>query len=151
MNNIPGETHASSGFSPDFQIGPYLWIRLQPGSEFFCNGFRSKALFSLDRAFPDGCDTPAKRMQCCQRQIIMMAILPDFFSPPFSAGSWPTEQMAIVPMPETAIDLNDRPILRQHNVRTSRQCPDMQPEPKSLSMQQFSDEQFWSGVGGPDS
>lgn len=53
-------------------------------------------------------------------------------------------------MPKATVNKNNCLIFGQHDIRFTRQCSDMQPKPKALTMQQRPQEPFGARVSALD-
>jgi hypothetical protein len=53
-------------------------------------------------------------------------------------------------VPETPVHKNNRPVLRQHDVRLPRQIRPVKPKPEPLAMQKSPHRQFRAGVFAAD-
>lgn len=81
------------------------------------NFFKRLARFPLQCAFPYGQDVPAVLLEFIVVSLVNFPVSGKFFPPKLLPGFWPFKQMAVVPMPETPVDKDDRIIFWQDQVR----------------------------------
>ena len=90
---------------------------------------------------------PAELIQLFFRFLVSVNIPFEFLLPEFDisgrCGCLPASRMT---MPETAADLNDRLVFRQHDVRMSRQIFDMKSETESMPEEKRANQEFRSCV-----
>lgn len=71
--------------------------------------------------------------------------------PPLAPVGWRCAVLAVaMPVPEAAVDENHGLVLRQHDVRPSRQRLSVQPEPIPHPMQNAPHDLFWRRILPPD-
>lgn len=86
---------------------------------------------------PNDNDAPAQRRQSLLVAHVALRVPAQFLFPKFAPMLRNRRLRTIlVPMPETSVHENHRPILLQHNVGRSRKRPVTQPKPKPRRMKQ---------------
>lgn len=80
---------------------------------------RIQAMLAFQSALPNIRLSPAQLFQRGCSPEIAGAIRLDLLPPPFHASAGPFEKLAIVSMPEAALDEHNSLVPRQHNVRSS--------------------------------
>ena len=93
----------SFSFPPDFKHGT---VTQEPLYQFVNNIVDIKAIFSFQGTFPYMALPPAGIFKKHPDLIIPFAVAIDFIAPPFLTCGRPFEQMAVMPMPETAMCKN---------------------------------------------
>ncbi len=114
------------------------------------NFFKRSARFSFQCTFPYGQDVPAVLLEFVVVSQVNFPVSGKFFPPKLLPGFWPFEQMAVVPMPETPVDKDDRIIFWQDQVRFTGKTFVVKPVTESFSEKRFSYHQLWLGVLSTD-
>jgi hypothetical protein len=70
----------------------------------------------LEGALPHDSDPPAKDIQSGQGHSITPPVALDFLAPEFDAGTGPSEQVAVMAVPEAAMHEQNRAMLWQNHV-----------------------------------
>jgi hypothetical protein len=107
---------------------------------------KGHSLPAFKGAFPNFALPPACPCKVIPYFQITANIGGDLISPELRARCWPPEEMAIVSMPEAAMDHYDRSSSRKHHVRLSRQVLHMKPITPAKCMQTAPNKHFRSGV-----
>src|SRR3569623_2262451 len=84
------------------------------------------------------------------RPSVVFDVSANLFPPELLPRRRPFKEMAVVPVPETSIDVDCRPVARQNEVRLAGQFLRMEQVAKPRSMQRFTDLQLWLGMAGSD-
>src|SRR6476659_4399595 len=104
------------------------------------SGLVRKRLRSPDFTFPDDKHAPAKFRQLVSHTLVAGHVLAEFADPVVTIGLWrPRAASAIVAMPKTTVNKDDRTPARQNNIRLSRQPASAKPKAQSPAMKHFSD------------
>jgi len=93
-----------------------------------------QAVFPPQGAFPNGHNAPALGSQLEQVLLVVFGVPGYLASPELRIGFGPLEEMALVPMPETPVNENNGPVLREDKVGASGQVALVQPVAKSERM-----------------
>jgi hypothetical protein len=89
-------------------------------------------------------------LQRIDSQEIPAAILIDLPAPEFLAASWPFEQVAVMPVPETAVGEDHCLMLWKYEVGLARQVPYMESKAKAAPVQAGSQDQLRLRILAPD-
>ena len=99
------------------------------------NAIEGQAGFALQGTLPDCSNTPAG---LCQRLIlppVALDVLPDLVAPEGFPALWPTKQVAVVAVPETAVHKDHGIPACEHKVRLAGQVFAVQSKAESASVQ----------------
>ena len=83
--------------------------------------------------------------------MVTCSISHDFYAPKILPTLWPAEQRTIMPVPEAAVDENDRSMLMQNYIRSTRKFLVVKPEAEPPSVKPAPDHHFWLRVTALDS
>ena len=100
-------------------------------------GFHSA--FTAQRAFPDREHTPTRGIQRYQIVSILLPVLREFCPPEGRIRLRPLKKLAIVLVPEAAVDENNSTIFGQHEIRASWQGALVESVSKPQPKQAFAD------------
>ena len=115
------------------------------------NGLHWASAGTLQRAFPYNQRAPTLPAQSGDVFRIPYDVCLEFLAPFFGICRRPLEKVALVTMPEAAIDENYGPILGKDDIRPSGKAPRVQPEPEPTPMQLTPDGELGRRVLAPDS
>lgn len=108
-------------------------LRDQPSRELLGDAF---ATFLFDRTFPNDRYPPAEPAQGFEISSIALYCLGKLGLPEWTVGRWRRREGAAgMSVPETATNLDCRTILREDDVRLSRQARDVQPISQAHAME----------------
>ena len=110
---------------------------LQPGS-------------SAKGALPDRQDSPTGVSERGDDPIIVPSVAAYFFIPELGVRGGAFEPVAVVSVPETTMDEDDRALLPEHQVRPARQVGRMKPIPLAESMKPATENEFGLCVAALD-
>lgn len=100
---------------------------------------------------PNGQDVPAEGSEVPAVSPITGSVRLEFRFPKGGAGAGTNAPMAAgVGVPEAAVDEDDPPAPRHHDVRSSRQPGVVGAEPKAEGTEESADDAFGFGAGGPN-
>lgn len=116
-----------------------LCVTVQPRRQ-RVDSSRDVPVSSTQRAFPYRSDAPAVIQQSLPYPGVVCAVAGDFCGPEFSTRSRQPEQRAVMPVPEAAMDEDDRTSSRKNDVGFSWQVPAVDAKPESPAVQQASDQ-----------
>ena len=112
---------------------------------------RNVPFTSAQRAFPYRSDAPAVIQQGLLYLGVVCAVAGDFCGPEFGTRSRQPEQRAVMPVPEAAMDEDDRTPSRKNDVGFSWQVPAVDAKPEAPAVQQASDQLLGLRVAAADS
>jgi hypothetical protein len=102
---------------------------------------------SLESALPNHENTPAEVMKGLGGARVAFYVGRNLCGPERLARLGHLEERATVAVPEATIDLNDGPVLREHDVRLPGEIPDMEAETQPGRVKGPTQRKFWFGVG----
>ena len=105
---------------------------------------------SFQGAFPDNSLPPSSVRQSSGRSLIDLPVSIYLGAPEFSSCCRPFEEVAIVPVPETAVREKHRLVAGKYNIRLAWKIAVMQPESEPQGVQATTQDQFRLRVGAPD-
>ena len=129
------------------RIAPFLHMNIA------CYPFtKTEQILFLRRALPDNHHPPAQLLQRGHVIFIALQGTVQFFLPILRVGGRPDFRVPTgwASMPKTAVDKNDRFILRQDDIWISRQVPPLKLETVAHAVEQLADTDFRRGVGAVD-
>ncbi len=92
---------------------------------------------AFERAFPDRQHAPAGADQHVFAAQVTLAVGINFGLPEFASGLRECKEMAVVPVPEAAMNKNGCTVLRKDNIGRAGEVFDVQTEAKSERKKQF--------------
>lgn len=115
------------------------------------NAVEWQAGLSLQGALPDRADAPARFGQGLMLPPVALDVRPDLVAPEVLAALRPAEQVAVMPVPETAVNEDHRAPAGEDKIGLAGQVLAVQPEAESAPVKRGADRQFGSGVLAFDS
>ena len=106
----------------------------------------SDLVWPAKRALPDRQLSPVGRLNRISHLYVSFAISVEFGPPEAWASARPFEQVAFVPVPETAVNERNDSVFGQHKVRLSGNLLRVQPVSVAAPVQPFPKKHFWFGV-----
>ncbi len=103
---------------------------------------RRKPIAPRNGTAPHYRSTPPPGSESVKVLAIAFNISPDFCAPKILPALGPAEHRAIMPVPEAAVDENDRTMLLQNNIGSTRKLLVMKPEAKPPSVKPAPDHHF---------
>ena len=91
---------------------------------------------------PDNAGSPLPLAQRQQGPAIPFPVRADFLFPELRACAWQPEQVAVVTVPEAAVNKDHGAMLRQNQIGSARQILCLQPVPKSEPVQTAADQKL---------
>lgn len=111
------------------------------------NRLRSVLDRMLQRAFPDDCHAPAKRVEHLHMASVAIDIPLKFLPPELLVGPGSScVAAAFMPVPETTMDEHHRPVLREHKVGRAGQLAHMKSISKPSGEKKGAKRSFRPGV-----
>ena len=121
-------------------------VRLQPvgaGGDYLV---KRQLFLAFEGALPYNAEPPASLLQGLVVALVYFLVAVDFGFPELGPGRRPFKQVAVVAVPEAAVRLNYRPVLRKNQIRLAGQILHMQPETVPQAVQSLAQKQFGFGV-----
>lgn len=101
-----------------------------------------QTILPLQRTLPNNSNPPAR---CPERLLVSrvdFAVAFDLCAPEFLMRGGPLEQVAVMPMPEAAVNEQHGSVFGKYEIRFARQTPVVEPKAETASMQPLSQDQL---------
>jgi len=95
---------------------------------------KCRTLAAACSTLPHGKNPPTKCQKRLFRTLIAHLVLLDLLAPELRVCCGILEKLALMPVPKTPVDLDDGPVLGQHDVRATGKVLAMNAEPKTLGV-----------------
>lgn len=105
---------------------------------------------ALQSALPDHGHAPSVRPELAADVCVARPVAADLVTPEVFAGLRPSEERAVMAVPETSMNKDRSPVLRQDQIGFARQLLCVEPVPETPRVQGLADNHLRARVSPPD-